>query len=132
MPRGMKATPAASEAERRERIVAFCSALPEASHRDGEHIKFEVRGMTFAYYLRNHHGNGRIALNVKTAAGGQDLLLRIDPARFFLPAYLGAKGWIGVRIDLPRIDWGEVEALILDSYRLVAPKRLADLTRSIV
>ena len=112
-------------AERRARIVAFCLALPEASHRAGEHIKFEVRRKTFAYYLADHHGDGRIALNVKPAPGGQDLLMRIDPGRFFLPAYLGAKGWIGLRVDLPDIDWDEVEQLLLDSYCLVAPKRLA-------
>lgn len=127
MPRNPTATRTSSAAERRARITAFCAALPESSHREGEHIRFEVRGKTFAYYLDNHHGDGRIALNVKAAPGGQETLLRVDPRRLFVPAYVGARGWAGLRVDLPEIDWAEVETLILDSYCLVAPKRLAAL-----
>jgi predicted DNA-binding protein (MmcQ/YjbR family) len=40
-------------------------------------------------------------------------------------AYLGARGWIGVRLDLEDVDWEEVARFIAVSYRLVAPRRLA-------
>ena len=49
----------------------------------------------------------------------------MDPDRFFIPAYLGARGWIGVRIDLPHIAWDDITQLITDSYCMIAPKRLA-------
>jgi predicted DNA-binding protein (MmcQ/YjbR family) len=44
--------------------------------------------------------------------------------RFFVPPYVGGKGWIGVYLDVPDVDWAEVAELVEESYRLVAPKRL--------
>ena len=113
----------------RARVRDIGVSLPEATAREVDHIKFEVRGKTFAYYLDNHHGDGRLAINCKVAPGDQDLLLHIDPDRFFMPAYLGPKGWIGFRLDTPKVDWDQVRQLITDSYRLVAPKRLAAAVR---
>ena len=110
---------------RRTKLIAVCEALPEATLSGETHIKFAVRAKTFAYYLHNHHGDGRVAICCKVSPGEQDMLIRHDPERFFMPAYLGAKGWIGLRIDLPRIDWDEVQQLVTDSYRMVAPKLLA-------
>jgi len=34
-------------------------------------------------------------------------------------------GWVGVYVDVDRIDWPEIEDLLADAYRLVAPKSLA-------
>ena len=51
------------------------------------------------------------------------MLIGSDPERFFAPPYVGPKDWIGVRLDRP-VDWEEVEALVTDSYRMTAPKRL--------
>lgn len=47
--------------------------------------------------------------------------LRDDP-RVFVPAYLGAYGWLGLDLD-DRSDWDEVAELLDASYRLTAPKR---------
>ena len=47
-----------------------------------------------------------------------------EPERFFRPPYVGARGWIGVRLDR-KIDWAEIEAVCTDAYRTVAPKKLA-------
>ena len=52
------------------------------------------------------------------------MLVGADPARFFVPPYLGPKGWVGMRLE-PAPDWAEVEALVRRSYRLIAPKKLA-------
>jgi hypothetical protein len=109
----------------RTRLSAICLALAEATASTGQHIKFEVRGKAFAYYLDDHHGDGRVALNCKVATGDQDVLLRMDPEAFFMPAYLGAKGWIGMRLESDDVDWQQVEQLVTDSYRMIAPKRLA-------
>jgi hypothetical protein len=49
-----------------------------------------------------------------------------DEKRFYVPAYLGVNGWVGVRLDLQKVDWSEIERLLIDSYLLLAPKRLAE------
>jgi hypothetical protein len=111
------------------RLRAICLALPEAAERDdwGEHRAFHVRGKTFAWFLNNHHGDGRVALNCKAPPGAQEILVGADPARFFAPPYVGHHGWLGVRLDLPATDWEEIAAIVTDSYRMTAPKRLAAL-----
>ena len=111
--------------ETRSRFAAICLALPEVVSQGGQHLGFQVRGRTFAYYLDDHHGDGRTALNCKAAAGEQAALIASDPARFFVPAYLGARGWIGMYLDVAGVDWDVVAELVAESYRLIAPKRLA-------
>jgi len=112
---------------RRERVKDIAGGLPEATARDQQHIKFEVRGKSFAYYLDDHHGDGRVAINIKAASGQQQALIAAYPERFFMPAYLGPKGWLGLYLDTGDIDWDEIAELIIASYRMIAPKRLAAL-----
>jgi hypothetical protein len=113
------------ETERRQRLVDVCTGLPEVVAEGDRHFRFAVRGRTFAYYLDDHHGDGRIAVCCKASPGDQEALIAMDPERFYLPAYLARYGWVSLRLDLPAVDWGEVSELVVDSYRLVAPKRLA-------
>jgi phosphoribosylglycinamide formyltransferase-1 len=110
---------------RRKRVISICAALPEATVRDQQHIKFEVRGKAFAYYLDDHHGDGRVGINVKGAPGQQQSLVKAYPERYYVPAYLGPRGWIGLFLDTGEIDWDEVAELLRDSYRMAAPKKLA-------
>jgi hypothetical protein len=114
-----------SETERRQRLVDVCTGLPEVVAEGEGHIRFAVRGKTFAYYLEDHHGDGRIAVCCKAPPGDQEALVAMDPERFYLPAHLARYGWISLRLDLPALDWEEVSELVVDSYRLVVPKRLA-------
>ena len=110
----------------RERVAGICAALPEAtSTEEGAHVGFEVRGRRFAWFLEDHHGDGRVALNIKVPPGENRVLIASDPERFFMPAYLGPRGWLGVWLDVDAVDWDRVEQLLVDSYRLTAPKRLA-------
>jgi hypothetical protein len=113
-------------ARRRARIEALVKSLPEATVTacGGQHLSLEVRGKRFGYYLDNHHGNGRLALNCKAEPGANRSLADSAPERFHIPAYLGPRGWIGLWIDLPTIDWEEVQSILIDAYRLTAPKRL--------
>jgi hypothetical protein len=105
--------------------VDICQGLPEVvASEQGQHIKFHVRGRTVAYYLDDHHGDKMVALNCKAPPGMRDEIVRSDPERFHVPAYLGAKGWIGLRLDLEYLDWDEVEQLVTDSYRMIAPRKL--------
>ena len=109
-----------------ERLAAICLALPEAtrSSATGQHTAFAVRARTFAYHLVNHHGDGRVALCCKVQRGENAAMVDVDPARFFIPPYIGPRGWVGLDLDAAPIDWREIEELVVNSYLLVAPKRL--------
>jgi predicted DNA-binding protein (MmcQ/YjbR family) len=120
-----KGTP---EDPRLGRLTKICLGFPETARQDtGSHASFLVRKKTFAYFLDNHHGDGIVAVCCKVALGENADLAAQDSARFYLPAYIGPKGWVGLRLDVGEIDWKEVAELVAGSYRLIAPKRLAAL-----
>jgi hypothetical protein len=111
---------------RLERLSAIALDLPEATREiTGRHAAFRVRGRTFLYFLDDHHGDGIVGLNAKAAAGVAEARIEDDPARFDRPAYLGHRGWVGVRLDTESVDWDEVTGVVVESYRLCAPKSLA-------
>lgn len=93
----------------------------------GRHTGFQVRAKKFAWYLDDHHGDGKVALSVRLSPGVNRELTELHPDRFFLPAYVAQHGWVSLRLDTGKIDWDEVELLVRDSYRLQAPRRLAAL-----
>jgi len=108
------------------RVVKISLALPETTtERHGTHAAFLVRKKKFAYYLDNHHGDGIVAITCKVALGDNQLLAKAQPERFYLPAYLASKGWVALRLDRGEIDWDEVQELLSESYRCIAPKKLA-------
>ena len=108
------------------RVTGLCLAFPEATcERSGSHATYKVRKKVFAYFVDNHHGDGRVAVCTKTALGEHTDLARADPDKFYLPAYIGPRGWVAIRVDRPRVDWNEVARFIRASYRAVAPKKLA-------
>jgi hypothetical protein len=107
-----------------DRLRAICLALPEAVEKEAwGDPTFRVREKIFAMEKR---GDGRISVWCKAPAGSQMVLVGADPQRFFVPPYVGHKGWIGMRLD-DGPDWGEVARVVRRSYRLIAPKRLAAL-----
>jgi hypothetical protein len=65
-----------------------------------------------------------MALNCKVEPGSNSALISSNPHRYFFPPYVGPRGWIGLWLDLDDVDWDEVSELLVDSYRLTAPKRL--------
>lgn len=109
----------------RERVAAIVAELPEATATGDPHLTLAVRKKTFGYFLDDHHGDGKVGVAFKAAAGEQDALVTADPTRFYVPAYLGARGWAAVRLDVGEVDWAEVRELLTDAYRLQAPRRLA-------
>jgi hypothetical protein len=117
-----------SAVECRERVVTLVKSLPEATATPaGErHLSLEVRGKRFGWFLEDHHGDGRLALNLKAANGVSRALVAKAPSRFHVPKYVGHHGWIGVSLDFPVPDWNEISELLKDSYLLTAPKRLAN------
>lgn len=119
---------AATLRKRRDRLTKICTAYPktEDTHaNDNEHRSLESAGKRFGYYLVDHFGdNRRIGGVLKAAKGVQGLFVEEDPDRFWVPAFVGRHGGIGIRFDLEEPDWGEVEGIIRDAYLLTAPKKL--------
>ncbi len=107
-----------------ERVRRLCLALPEAFELEAwDHPTFRV-------------GGGRGKIFCTAATDGSTLTVKSDPLEreallsqgepFFLPPYVGSKGWVGIRSEHQRTDWEEVAELIAISYCLIAPKRLAE------
>ena len=110
------------------RLDLICSRLPESSRVDqNDHASYLVRKKVFTYFLNNHHGDGVVGIACKPLPGDNQRLVDSDPERFYLPAYVGPRGWVGCRLDTRKVDWDVVAELILGSYLLVAPKTLAKL-----
>jgi predicted DNA-binding protein (MmcQ/YjbR family) len=106
------------------RIREICLALPEVIEKPfGGHTapSFRVRDKLFV--MTSEDGG---YMTFKGAPGVQQALVAAEPERFFVPAYVGSKGWVGARLDVSQ-DWDEIAELIRDSYRMVAPRRLAAL-----
>jgi hypothetical protein len=109
------------------RLRKLCLALPEAHEVEawGEPT-FRVRNKMFATFAaaNNHHGAGRPAVWLKSTPANQELMVASAPQRFFVPPYVGPRGWTGAWLD--DANWTELGFLLRDAYRLVAPKRLAN------
>jgi len=103
-------------------------ALPETQRQiHNSHAQFLVRKKTFAYFLDNHHGDGIVAVTTKVLPGENTALAKAQPKRYYLPAYIGSRGWVELSLDAGKIDWDEVRELLFTSYILTAPKHLAAL-----
>lgn len=105
-------------------ISRLCLAFPgaEESISHGS-LTYRVNGgRVFATYVVNHHGDGRIALWLSTPADLQDACVRAEPEYFFVPPYVGVKGWLGVRLDAD-LEWERIAPLVREAYERVAPAR---------
>jgi predicted DNA-binding protein (MmcQ/YjbR family) len=115
-----------TQQDRLRALTDICLALPETRREDkASHAAFLVGKKTFAYYLNNHHGDNIISVCCKVLPGENQFLVQSDPGRFYLPAYIGSRGWIALRMDLGTLNWSEVKELIRGSYLQMAQKRLA-------
>jgi hypothetical protein len=107
------------------RLRKICLALPEVTERPSHGTPtFFVRGKkTFVTFMDDHHGDGRVAICCAAPAGVQRQLVDEEPERFFVPRYVGHRGWLGARLDRA-LDWDEIAQIVEDAYRCVAPPRL--------
>ena len=112
-------------ADQFDRVREVALALPETSERlsHGSPTFFIREKKTFVMCMDHHHNDGRVAIWCSAAPGVQDELVTQEPERFFVPPYVGHRGWIGVRLDVD-VDWEEIAAIVTDAYRNVAPKTL--------
>lgn len=114
------------EDERLTRFTRICLELPKAECETmGSHAGFKAKKKTFAYFLNDHHGDGIVGVVCKVLPGDNTELIKADPKRFYMPAYVGPRGWVGLRMDVGRVNWSEVEELVKGSYQLVVEKRVA-------
>jgi predicted DNA-binding protein (MmcQ/YjbR family) len=101
-----------------------CLWLPEAEEFLAHGSpNFRVRGKTFATYAVNHHGDGRVALWLNALPGSQEQHVRNEPEHFFVPPYVGPRGWLGVVVDRG-VAWQRIAALVREAYEKVAPAEL--------
>lgn|SRR5215813_6359938 len=108
------------------RLREVCLKLPEVFEKEawGE-CTFRVNGGSmFAMTDCNHHNSGHIGVWVKAPPMVQEILVGSDAKRFFVPPYMGPKGWVGVRLDA-KVNWETVGAILKDGYLMSAPKRLS-------
>ena len=123
-----------SEDPRLTRLTKIALALPEATRnlcgQREEHAQFLVRKKTFAYFLDDHHGDGIVAVTGKVLPGDNKALVEAQPRRFYLPDYLAPRGWVALRLDVGKVNWDEVRELLMGSYVLIAPKRLAEVVKN--
>ena len=102
-------------------------ASPGRTREPAFHASFRVSKKVFAYYLNNHHGDGIVSVCCKVLSGDNESLIAANPQKFIMPAYIGPRGWVGLRLDRPTVDWSEVKELVHGSYAQIAPKRLVKL-----
>jgi len=108
-----------------EAVREVCLSFPESEERISHGSPdFCVRGKTFASYVLNHHGDGRVALWLNAPTGSQDHYTGSEPKYFFVPPYVGPRGWLGVHLD-KGLSWKRVAALVRQAYEKVAPATLA-------
>jgi hypothetical protein len=114
-----------------ERIREICLGLPETSERlsHGAPTFFVREKRAFLMVLTDHHGDGRFAIWCAAAAGMQPMLVTADPERFFVPPYVGQRGWVGVRLDRG-LDRDELAGIAEDAYAEVAPAKLVEAARA--
>jgi hypothetical protein len=100
-------------------------ALPEVTERvsHGE-VTWFVRDKKVFVQSWDHHHDHRNGFLCAAPPGVQAEMVDTEPFRFFRPPYVGAKGWLGVYLDAPDVDWDEIAAIVTDAYRQVAPASL--------
>ena len=110
--------------KQRKRIEKLVKALPEGEAKPvGRHMSLEVRTKRFGWFLVDHHGDGRVAINCKGTAEMHDILKQLAPVHFHVPKY-GNRAWVGLWLDGPKLDWHAVELALKVAYEKTAPKKL--------
>jgi len=121
-----------AEDPRLTRLTQLALALPGSTRQvRGSHAQFLVRKKTFAYFLDNHYGDGIVAVTCKALPGDKELA-DAQRNRFYLPSYTASRRWVALRLGMGKVDWDEVKELLLGSYALIAPKRLAERVKNLL
>jgi predicted DNA-binding protein (MmcQ/YjbR family) len=106
----------------REIMASFSETEEFVSHGSPT---FRVRGKIFATYTINHHGDGRVALNLVAPPGAQAAFTKMNSKVYFVPPYVGPRGWLGIELD-KGLAWKAVREHVRDAYEAVAPAELVN------
>ena len=106
-------------------LRAICTGCPNVTERPSHSAPtWFVRGKkAVATVWDDHHGDGILGLICAAPPGVQQQLVDEEPDRFYVPPYVGGRGWIGVRLDRT-VDWAEIKEILDDAYRCVASAKL--------
>lgn len=112
------------------KVRAICLDLPEVNERPSHGAPtFFIRDKkTFVTCHDDHHGDARLGIWAAAPPGAQEALIAANPARYYRPAYVGHRGWVGMRLE-GKVNWDEVEGIVEDAYCAVAPAKLVALVR---
>ena len=109
----------------KDAVREICLSFPQAEASAGHgQPGYKVAGKAFAMLAVNHHGDGRIALWVHSPPGVQQLHVQGEPGHYFVPPYVGRRGWLGVHLNKGN-DWRAIAARVREAYAQVAPAALA-------
>jgi predicted DNA-binding protein (MmcQ/YjbR family) len=105
------------------RLRAFCLSLPNSGEKisRGHTPIFTSGGKNFAIVAR---GQSRPSAWLAAPPGAQEVLASAEPERYYVPPYVGGRGWIGAWLDVD-IDWPALEGLLREAHEFVSPKRAA-------
>ena len=94
----------------------LCLSLPDTEEvsRHGA-PNFKVKGKTFAMFVLNHHGDGRVALWLNSPHGAQQMYTQLDPESYFVPPYVGVKGWLGMELN-KNLEWNQIYTRVREAY----------------
>ena len=99
-------------------------ALPEVSERLSHGSPTWFAGKkTMVSWVDDHHGDGNVGVWVAAPPGVQREMVDLEPDRFFVPPYVGHRGWLGVELNAG-VDWDELEGIVEDAFASVAPQSL--------
>jgi hypothetical protein len=106
-----------------KKVRAFVHALPNVTEKISHGFPgFFVKKKGFAYFLDNHHGDGRLALWCMAPLGAQAALVDANSDHYFVPPYVGVSGWVGVRLDRDA-EWPQIAAVLESAYETRAAKK---------
>jgi predicted DNA-binding protein (MmcQ/YjbR family) len=104
-----------------DRLLAIVKKLPGAQEDwPWGSIHCKVAGKIFVGWSRDDDGQMVVGLRVDKDL--QAMLVTSDP-RFTIAKYTGKYGGIDMKIGA-RPNWDEVEHFIVESYRIIAPRKL--------
>jgi hypothetical protein len=120
----------AAEEKALAKVRALCLELPEVTERisHGTQAWFIRDKKGFCTFHYDHHRDGILGIWCAAPPGAQEALIGADPERYYRPAYVGPRGWVGMRLNR-RVNWDEVAGVIEDAYCTVAPAKLVALVR---
>ena len=104
-----------------DKLLKIVLKLPGAyEDRPWGSVHCKVAKKIFVGWSRTKDGDMQVGLRMSLARQRE---LVANDERFTIAKYVGKYGGVDMRLG-PKPDWAEVEKLIVDSYRIIAPKKL--------